>query len=42
MELGKIDKATTPARTGAQHIVAKPEKMPKVKTDPAFVTFNFG
>src|SRR3989338_5450842 len=42
MELGNIDKATTPARTGAQHIVANPEKTPSVKTEPAFVTFNLG
>ena len=42
MELGKTDKAITPARTGAQHIVANPEKMPKVKTELAFVIFYFG
>ena len=37
------DSATAPARTGAQHAVAAPEKAPRAKTDPADpVSAGFG
>ena len=42
MEFGNTDKAITPAKTGAQHMVANPEKIPRVKTEPALLIFNFG
>src|SRR3989338_8035060 len=42
IEPGNIDKANTPANTGAQQSVAKAEKIPKTKTEPAPCTFIFG
>src|SRR3989338_8443794 len=42
IEPGSIDSANTPANTGAQQRVAKAEKIPKTKTEPAPCTFIFG
>src|SRR3989344_2186396 len=42
IEPGNTDNANTPANTGAQQRVAKAEKTPKTKTEPAPFTFIFG
>ena len=40
-EPGSIESASTPAKTGAQQSVAKAEKTPRMKTEPAPVIFVF-
>src|SRR3990167_2273427 len=39
---GRADRASTPASTGAQHVVAIPENPPSPKTEPASFFFNSG
>ena len=41
-EAGKAAKAITPAKTGAQQVVAIPENIPKTKTDPRPLPLSCG
>ena len=41
-EPGKTESAKTPAKTGAQHVVAMPEKIPRVKTEKTLLALRTG
>src|SRR3989338_534756 len=42
IEPGKTAKAKTPAKTGAQQVVAMPEKIPKTKTESVLCFLSSG
>ncbi len=42
MEPGRTERVKTPAKTGAQQVVAKPEKSPRTKIEGIFWFSNFG